>query len=78
MLTGNPDGKQCKEYADIVVFLRSYAFLSPRTDVVPTVQLMGAQYEQHLYMFLDVIIILLMETLGLKPNDLQARHRNVE
>jgi len=78
ILTGDPDGQHCKELADFIVFLRSYAFLSERTDVVPTIQLMGAQYEQHLYMFLDVVIIMLMETLGLKPGDLQARHRNVE
>lgn len=76
--TGNPDGRHVKEFADYVVFVRATAYLAGRTDVVPTIQMMGNQYEQHLYMLCDVIIMLLVEQLGLTYDDLEARHRNVE
>ena len=75
---GNPDGKHIREFADISVFVRATAYLAGRTDVIPTVQMMGNQYEQHLYMLCDVIIMLLVEDLGLTYDDLEARHRNVE
>lgn len=76
--TGNPDGRHLLAYVDYVVFIRSTAYLANRTDVVPTIQMMGNQYEQHLYMLCDVIIMLLVEELGLSFSDLEARHRNVE
>lgn len=76
--TGNPDGKHIRAYADDTVFVRATAYLAKREDVVPTVQMMGNQYEQHLYMLCDVIIMLLTEDMGLTYDDLEKRHRNVE
>ena len=76
--TGNPDGKHVREFADLKVFVRATAYLAGRDDVVPTIQMMGNQYEQHLYMLCDVIIMLLVEKMGLTYDDLEARHRNVE
>lgn len=76
--TGNPDGAHIREYADIPVFVRATAYLAGRKDVVPTIQMMGNQYEQHLYMLCDVIIMLLVEDMGLTYDDLERRHRNVE
>ena len=78
MFKGNPDGKHIKEYADETVFVRATAYLANRDDVVPTIQMMGNQYEQHLYMLCDVIIMLLVEEMGLSYDDLERRHRNVE
>lgn len=78
MFTGNPDGAHVKKYADYEVFVRATAYLANRKDVVPTVQMMGNQYEQHLYMLCDVMIMLLTEEMGLTYKDLEARHRNVE
>ncbi|OUQ28690.1 hypothetical protein B5E77_02760 [Lachnoclostridium sp. An131] len=78
MFTGNPDGAHVKKYADYTVFVKATAYLAHRTDVIPTVQMMGNQYEQHLYMLCDIMIMLLTEELGLTYNDLEARHRNVE
>ncbi len=78
LFTGNPDGVNVKKYADFVLFVRSQAYLVERDDVVPTVQIMGNQYEQQLYMLCDVIIMLLTEKLGMTFADLEARHRNVE
>ena len=75
---GNPDGEHIKKYADIPVFVRATAYLVNRDDVIPTVQMMGNQYEQHLYMLCDVIIMLLTKRMGLTYDDLEARHRNVE
>jgi len=76
--TGNPDGEHVKRFSDHVVFIRATAFLANRDDVVPTVQMMGNQYEQHLYMLCDIIIMLLTKKLGLSYDDLQAKHRNIE
>ena len=47
-------------------------------DVVPTVQPMGNQYEQHLYLLMDIVAILLREDMGLSYADMEARHRNIE
>lgn len=76
--TGNPDGRHVTEYSDYPVFVRATAYLASRDDVVPTVQMMGNQYEQHLYMLCDVIIMLLAKKIDLTYVDLEARHRNVE
>ena len=78
IFTGNPDGAHVREMAGLTVFVRATAYLADRKDVVPTVQMMGNQYEQHLYMLCDVIIMLLAEELGLTWADLEKRHRNVE
>ena len=78
MFTGEPDGNNAKKYADIIVFIHATAYLAHRDDVVPTAQIMGNQYEQHLYMLCDIIIMLLVEKLGLTYSDLEKRHRNVE
>jgi len=78
MFTGEPDGYTAKTFADRILFIHATAYLAQRDDVVPTIQMMGNQYEQHLYMLCDVIIMLLVEELGLTYDDLEARHRNVE
>lgn len=78
IFTGNPDGKHIKKYADRVVFVRAAAYLANRDDVVPTIQMMGNQYEQHLYMLCDVMIMLLAEKMGLTYENLEKRHRNIE
>lgn len=78
MFTADPDEEFSRECADYPLFIHSTGFRMRRTDLVPTVQLMGNQYEQHLYMLTDVIIMLIVEDLGLTYKDLEARHRNAE
>lgn len=78
LFTANPDGEQVVRYADYKLFIHSTPYLLTRDDLVPTVQMMGNQYEQHLYMMCDVIIMLLVKQMGLTFDDLEARHRNVE
>ena len=75
---GNPDGEHVRTFSDYPVFVRATAYLANRSDTVPTIQMMGNQYEQHLYMLCDVIIMLLVRDMGLTYDDLEARHRNVE
>ncbi|MGI6004363.1 MAG: SIS domain-containing protein [Christensenellales bacterium] len=63
--------------ADVVTILPAYAYLS-EADMVPTIQLMGNQYEQALYILGDILVMMLKDQLGLTPDDLEARHRNIE
>ncbi len=78
MFTADPDEEFSKAYADYPVWIHSTGFRMRRHDLVPTVQMMGNQYEQHLYMLTDVIIMMIVEELGLTYDDLEARHRNAE
>lgn len=87
MITGLPEGNLAKVYADLILFVHSTVYLdehamepdAPRQhDVVPTVQPMGNQYEQHLYLLMDVIAILAKDAMGQTYDDMEARHRNIE
>lgn len=86
VITGLPEGNLVKTYADLVLFIHSTVYMhesedpnAPRQhDVVPTNQPMGNQYEQHLYLLLDIIVILIKDEMGLTYDDMEARHRNVE
>lgn len=87
MLTGLPEAEQVKKYADLVLFIRSTVYMGETAnkpgalkqhDVVPTLQPMGNQYEQHLYMLLDIIAVLVKDEMGQTFEDMKARHRNIE
>ena len=78
MFTGDPDGDFSREFADYPIWVHSTGFRMRRFDLVPTIQMMGNQYEQHLYMLTDVIVMLLVEDMGITYDDLEARHRNAE
>ena len=87
MITGLPEGYLAKNYADLILFVHSTVYLGDTSknpdavkqqDVVPTEQPMGKQFEQHLYLLMDIIAILLKDEMGLTYADMEARHRNVE
>lgn len=87
MITGLPEGNLAKTYADIVLFIHSTVYMGDKAndpnalkqhDVVPTNQPMGNQYEQHLYLLMDIIAILIKDEMGLTYDDMEARHRNIE
>jgi 6-phospho-3-hexuloisomerase len=87
MITGLPEGYLARTYADLILFVHATVYLdekamgpdAPRQhDAVPTVQPMGNQYEQHLYLLLDVVAILVKDALGQTYEDMEARHRNIE
>lgn len=87
VITGLPEGQLAREYADVVLYVHATVYLdegamgpgAPRQqDIVPTVQPMGNQFEQHLYLLMDVVAILLKDEMGLSYADMEARHRNIE
>ncbi len=87
MVTGLPEGNLAKTYADLILFVHSTVYLDEKSmgpdaprqhDVVPTVQPMGNQFEQHLYLLMDVVAILVKDAMGLSYSDMEARHRNIE
>jgi 6-phospho-3-hexuloisomerase len=87
MVTGLPEGNLAKTYADLILFVHSTVYLdehsmgpdAPRQhDVVPTLQPMGNQFEQHLYLLMDVAAILVKDAMGQSYEDMEARHRNIE
>lgn len=47
-------------------------------EFVPTVQMMGNQFEQALLVFFDVIVMMLKEEMEITNEDMEQRHRNVE
>lgn len=63
--------------ADLVVKIPAAAYRATG-DFVPTQQLMGNLMEQALYVFYDILVMMLREELGIKPEEMVARHRNVE
>lgn len=87
MLTCLPEGNLAKTYADVILFIHATVYMAETAndpnapkqhDVVPTVQPMGNQYEQHLYLLLDIIVIMLKDEMGLTYDDMEYRHRNIE
>jgi 6-phospho-3-hexuloisomerase len=86
-ITALPEGGLAREYADVVLFVHATVYLedkgmppdAPRQrDVVPTIQPMGNQFEQHLYLLLDVITILLKDEMGQTYEEMERRHWNIE
>lgn len=86
-LTCLPEGNLVKKYADLYLFVHATVYMAdsledpnaPRQhDVVPTEQPMGNQYEQHLYLLLDIVSILLKDAMGQTDEEMESRHRNIE
>lgn len=87
MLTALPEGNLAKNYADFCLYIHSTVYMAETADdpdapkqhdVVPTVQPMGNQYEQHLYLLLDIVSVLLKDEMGLTYEDMEKNHRNIE
>ena len=59
----------------------SEGFLLSIADMVvnvPSEQLMGNLFEQTLFIFYDILVMMLREEMDIKPEEMVARHRNVE
>lgn len=87
MITALPEGNLAKNYADIILFVHSTVYMDEKHaekdapvqhDVVATVQPMGNQFEQHLYLLMDIIAIILKDDMGLTYEDMEKNHRNIE
>lgn len=67
--------------ADSVVRVPAMAYKAvyhSEEEYVPTDQMMGNQFEQALFVFFDVIVMMLKDEMGLSNEDMEKRHRNVE
>ena len=76
LITTAPESRFAK-LSDVVAVMPAYAYLS-KADMVPTIQLMGNQYEQALYILNDIMVMMLKDQLNLTPDQMEARHRNIE
>ena len=63
--------------ADMVVNVPAAAYKAVG-DFVPSEQLMGNLFEQTLFIFYDILVMMLREKMDIKPEEMVARHRNVE
>lgn len=69
------------EIADSVIRIPAAAFkavYNSDEEYVPTVQIMGNQFEQALLVFYDVVIMLFCEEMKISKEEMEARHRNIE
>lgn len=69
------------DIADEVVKIPAMAYKAvyhSENEYVPTVQMMGNQFEQALLVFFDVIVMMLKEEMNISSEEMEKRHRNVE
>jgi len=68
-----------RELAEIVVTLPAPTPKSSNNhDVPPSVQPLGSLFEQMLLIYVDALIIMLMETMGVDADTLMSRHTRLE
>ena len=77
VITGTPREKT-PALADLVLFVPAYVFNGTDERCVPSVQPMGALFEQHCFLLYDIIIIMLEEQMQLDHAAMESRHRNIE
>ena len=77
VITGTPREKT-PALADHVLFVPAFVFNGTDERCVPSVQPMGALFEQHCFVLFDIIIIMLEEQMQLDHAKMEARHRNIE
>lgn len=76
LITASADGYLTK-VADIVVNVPAAAYRASG-DFVKSTQPMGNLFEQTLFIYFDMIVIALRERMGIKAEEMVARHRNIE
>lgn len=74
--TAVPEG-ETSMLADIVLTIPARTY-GADGDVVDTIQAMGSLFEQSLWIFWDVLYLMLVRRTGARFEDLVARHRNFE
>ena len=77
VVTGAPRQKT-PQLADCVLFVPAYVFNGTDERCVPSIQPMGALFEQHCFLLYDIIIVMLEEKMQLDHAKMEARHRNIE
>lgn len=76
VVTGDPHKKTAK-LADVLLFVPAAVYLGT-ADVVPSVQPMGNLFEQALLITFDMIVMILRDRMGITPEAMEHRHRNLE
>lgn len=76
LITASGEGVLTK-IADIVVMVPAAAYRASG-DFVRSSQLMGNLFEQTILVYFDMIVMALRERLQIKPEEMVARHRNIE
>jgi len=74
--TAMPEGETAR-LADIVLTVPARTY-GAEGDVVDTIQPMGSLFEQSLWIFWDVLYLMLVRRTGARFEELIARHRNFE
>jgi len=77
LITINPESEIGK-LADVVIEIPA---VSPKSDVqgsVKSIQPMGSLFEQSEGIYMDIVIMILMERLGLDSDTMFGRHANME
>ena len=75
-VTANPDGNVAK-LSEVVVHIPAEVW-GPGKDVIHSIQPMGSLFEQSLYIFHDIVVLILMEKMRKTASEMAKRHRNVE
>jgi 6-phospho-3-hexuloisomerase len=77
VVTGTPREKT-PALADVVVFVPACVFNGADERAVPSIQPMGALFEQHCFILYDIVIVMLEKTMGRTHEEMEKRHRNIE
>jgi 6-phospho-3-hexuloisomerase len=76
VITAHPES-EAGQLADFTVRLR--AQVNPgNPDELPSAQPMAACFEQAVFLFEDILIMMLMEKLNITPQQMERRHTNVD
>ena len=76
VITAHPES-EAGQLADFTVRLR--AQVNPgNPDELPSTQPMAACFEQAIFLFEDIMIMMLMEKLKITPQQMERRHTNVD
>lgn len=77
VITGAPRQKT-PSMADLVLFVPAQVYNGTDERCIPSVQPMGALFEQHCFVLFDIIIIMLEQVMQLDHAAMESRHRNIE
>jgi len=76
VITAHPESEAGK-LADFTVRLKGQ--VNPgNPDEIPSIQPMAALFEQSVFLFEDILIMMLMEKLNISSRDMAKRHTNVD
>lgn len=78
MITSAPSGSTVRDFADSYLFIPCRSYNSKEKNLVESAQPMGNLYEQHLFLLMDLMVILLAERGGITHQAMETRHRNIE